>query len=73
MTTLKMLAAAAIALATLAGCGTMSRQERNTATGAAIGGVAGSAVTGGSRMGTVGGAVVGGIAGHEWDDIRNRK
>jgi osmotically inducible lipoprotein OsmB len=65
--------AAAVAVAMLAGCGHMSRTERNTATGAAIGGVAGSAVTGGSRAGTVGGAVAGGMVGHEWDDIRNRK
>jgi osmotically inducible lipoprotein OsmB len=65
------LLAAAVALATLAGCGTMSRTERNTATGAAIGGVGGAAVTGGSRAGAVGGAVAGGIVGHEWEN-RNK-
>jgi osmotically inducible lipoprotein OsmB len=64
---------AAVALALLAGCGHMSKQEQHTATGAALGGVAGSAVTNGSRAGAVGGAVAGGMVGHEWDDIRNRK
>jgi osmotically inducible lipoprotein OsmB len=63
--------AAAIAVAALAGCGHMSRTERNTATGAAIGGIGGSAVTGGSRAGAVGGAVAGGIVGHEWEN-RNK-
>jgi osmotically inducible lipoprotein OsmB len=62
--------AAALAVAMLAGCGHMSKQEQHTATGAALGGVAGSAVTNGSRAGAVGGAVAGGIVGHEWD---NRK
>jgi osmotically inducible lipoprotein OsmB len=63
--------AAALAVATLGGCGHMSRTERNTATGAAIGGIGGAAVTGGSRAGAVGGAVAGGIVGHEWEN-RNK-
>jgi len=63
--------AAALAALALAGCGTMSRTERNTATGAAIGGIGGAAVTGGSRAGAVGGAVAGGIVGHEWEN-RNK-
>jgi osmotically inducible lipoprotein OsmB len=63
--------AAVLAVATLAGCGHMSRTERNTATGAAIGGIGGSAVTGGSRAGAVGGAIAGGIVGHEWEN-RNK-
>lgn len=49
----------------LAGCDTMTTQQRNTAAGAAIGGVAGSVLTGGSAAGTVGGAAVGGVIGHE--------
>jgi osmotically inducible lipoprotein OsmB len=46
-------------------CSNMSRQDKSTATGAAIGGVAGAVLTGGSGVGTVGGAVVGGVIGHE--------
>lgn len=62
---LKRLAAAALALATLAGCANMTPQQQNTAVGAAVGGVAGSALTGGSATGTVGGAVVGGVIGNQ--------
>jgi osmotically inducible lipoprotein OsmB len=61
---------ATLALATLAGCSGMTRQERNTAVGAATGAVAGNVVSGGSTLGTVGGAVAGGAVGHEWDRIR---
>jgi osmotically inducible lipoprotein OsmB len=49
----------------LVACGNMSKQDRSTAGGAAIGGVAGAVLTGGSTIGTVGGAVVGGVIGHE--------
>jgi osmotically inducible lipoprotein OsmB len=49
----------------IAGCEGMSRQERDTAIGAGVGGVAGSALTNGSAVGTIGGAAVGGIIGHE--------
>ncbi len=66
-TLLKTSLVAALVTAALAGCGSMSRQERNTATGAALGGVAGSAVTNGSTIGTLGGAAVGGAVGHNWD------
>jgi len=69
-TTLKVLAATTLALATLAGCSGMSRQDRNTAVGAAGGAVAGNVLSGGSTLGTVGGAVAGGAVGHEWDRIR---
>lgn len=48
-------------------CSGLSRQDQNTATGAAVGGVAGAVLTGGSIAGTVGGAVVGGVIGHEVD------
>ena len=49
----------------LAGCSNMSKREKNTAVGAAVGGVAGAVLTGGSSMGTVGGAVVGGVIGNQ--------
>ena len=58
------------ALSALAGCSGMSRQDRNTAVGAAGGAVAGNVISGGSTLGTVGGAVAGGAVGHEWDRIR---
>ncbi|WP_328988100.1 glycine zipper 2TM domain-containing protein [Thiorhodovibrio winogradskyi] len=45
----------------------MSKQTRNTAIGAGIGGVGGSVITGGSTLGTLGGAAVGGFIGHEMD------
>ena len=51
----------------LGACGSMSRQEQNTAAGAVIGGVAGSVLTGGSTIGTVGGAVLGGVIGSKVD------
>ena len=36
----------------LAGCSNMNAREKNTAVGAAVGGVAGAVLTGGSSMGT---------------------
>jgi len=55
----------AIAVSTLtAACSHMSACERNTAVGAALGGVAGSALSNGSTVGTVGGAVAGGVIGN---------
>jgi osmotically inducible lipoprotein OsmB len=62
---LTVVAALSAAAMTLAGCSGMSRQTRDTAAGAAIGGVAGSVLTGGSTTGTVGGAVVGGVIGNQ--------
>jgi len=52
-------------LAALAGCANMTSQQKNTAIGAAVGGVAGSALTNGSGLGTVGGAAVGGVIGNQ--------
>ena len=49
----------------LSACSGMSRQDRDTATGAAVGGVAGAILTGGSTAGTAGGAGVGGCIGNE--------
>ena len=56
--------AIAATLLTLSGCSGMTRQEKGTATGAAIGGVAGN-VLGGGLLGTAAGAAVGGVIGHE--------
>ena len=61
----KKLLVAALTLATLAGCANMTARERNTAVGAAVGGVAGSVLTNGSGVGTVGGAAVGGVIGNQ--------
>ena len=57
--------AALLAAGALAGCDTMTRQEKAVATGAVVGGVVGSAATDGSAIGTVGGAVAGGVVGNE--------
>jgi osmotically inducible lipoprotein OsmB len=57
--------AAIVATGALAGCDTMTRQEKAVATGAVVGGVVGSAATDGSTLGTVGGAVAGGVVGNE--------
>ena len=51
----------------LGACSSMSTRDKNTAAGAAIGGVAGSVLTGGSTVGTLGGAVVGGVIGNRID------
>jgi osmotically inducible lipoprotein OsmB len=49
----------------MGGCADMSRRDRDTALGAAAGGVVGSVLTDGSAVGTVGGAVVGGVIGDQ--------
>ena len=68
MKTIHLISISALATAMmLGGCSGMSSQDKNTATGAVIGGAAGSVLTGGSAAGTVGGAVVGGVVGHEVD------
>lgn len=51
----------------LGACSGMSTRDKNTATGAVIGGVAGAVLTGGSTVGTVGGAAVGGVIGNQVD------
>lgn len=48
-------------------CSGMSTRDKNTAAGAAIGGVAGAVLTGGSTAGAVGGAAVGGVIGNKID------
>jgi osmotically inducible lipoprotein OsmB len=57
----------AFAVLALGGCGSMSERDKNTTTGAVIGGAAGAILTGGSTAGTVGGAVVGGVIGNKVD------
>ncbi|HXC37642.1 MAG TPA: glycine zipper 2TM domain-containing protein [Burkholderiales bacterium] len=52
-------------VAGLTACSGMTPRERDTAIGAAVGGVAGSALSGGSALGTVGGAAVGGVIGNQ--------
>jgi osmotically inducible lipoprotein OsmB len=49
----------------LAACSGMTTRQRDTAAGAAIGGVAGSVLTGGGTAGTLGGAAVGGVIGNQ--------
>lgn len=61
------IAMASIATAALGACSGMSTRDKNTAAGAAIGGVAGAVLTGGSTVGTVGGAAVGGVIGNQID------
>jgi len=57
--------AVAMTMATLSGCANMSAQQKNTAVGAAVGGVAGALLTGGASVATVGGAIVGGVIGNQ--------
>ena len=60
----------------LAGCESMSSEDKGTAGGAVLGGVVGSAATGGSTVGTiggtVGGAVLGREAGKEYEERKDR-
>jgi osmotically inducible lipoprotein OsmB len=68
MKTIRKIAVSTVVAATLvslSGCGGMTRQDRNTAIGAGVGGVAGSVLTDGSALGTVGGAAVGGVVGRQ--------
>ena len=57
----------------LGGCSGLTTRQKNTAAGAAIGGVAGAVLTGGSTFGTVGGAAIGGIIGHGVDEHSSKK
>jgi len=59
--------AVALLALSLGACTNMSTRDKNTAAGAAIGGVAGAVLTGGSTVGTVGGAAVGGVIGNQID------
>ena len=62
--------ASAFLVIALAGCSGMSTRDRNTISGAAIGGAAGAVLTGGSGVGTAGGAAVGGFIGNQLDKNR---
>lgn len=57
--------AVVLALAVLSGCAGMTTREKNTAVGAAIGGVAGNIIGGGGLLGTAAGAAAGGVIGHQ--------
>ncbi len=48
----------------LAACASWSPRQRDTATGAALGGAAGAVLTGGSILPTLGGAALGGVVGN---------
>lgn len=50
--------------ASLAGCESMTRTQRNTAIGAGVGGVAGHLI-GGNTGSTLGGAALGGVIGSQ--------
>lgn len=53
---------------TMAGCSSwdsMSRRQKSTVGGAAVGGVAGAVISNGGILGTVGGAALGGIIGDQ--------
>lgn len=72
-TTSRTLSISALVVAMASGlgaCSNMSRADKATAAGAAIGGVAGSVLTDGSTLGTVGGAVAGGVIGREVEKKR---
>ena len=71
MKTHLILSSAVLALS-LTACGNMSKQDKNTAAGAAIGGAAGAILTGGSAVGTVGGAAVGGVIGNKIDTDKKK-
>lgn len=60
----KRLVAAGLTVVVLGGCASMTPRERNTAIGAAVGGVAGSILTDQSALGTIGGAAIGGVIGN---------
>lgn len=65
-----------VAAFALAGCESMSSEEKGMVGGAVVGGAVGSAATGGSTVGTIGGAIGGGYLGHEagreYDERKNR-
>ena len=59
---------AALLAVSLAGCSSwdsMSRRQKSTVGGAALGGVAGAVITNGGILGTVGGAASGGVIGDQ--------
>ncbi|AKJ68622.1 MAG: glycine zipper 2TM domain-containing protein [Burkholderiales bacterium] len=62
MSKLTRLLAVTTLAASMAGCASMSHQQKGAAIGAVAGGVLGNVLTG-NALGTVGGAAVGGVIG----------
>ena len=59
---------AVVLVVSATGCETwdgMSRRQKSTVGGAALGGVAGAVITNGGVLGTVGGAALGGVIGDQ--------
>lgn len=68
MKTIKQILSATVGITivlALGACSGMSTRDKDTALGAAVGGVAGSILTGGGTGGTIGGAAVGGVIGNQ--------
>jgi len=66
--TISKISMAVLLAVSVAGCSSwdsMSRRQKSTVGGAAIGGVAGAVISGGGILGTVGGAALGGIVGDQ--------
>ncbi|MCP2041573.1 osmotically inducible lipoprotein OsmB [Neisseria sp. HSC-16F19] len=59
--------------AALSACGSLDKQERRVAKGAAIGAVSGLILTGGEMTGALAGAAAGGVAGHQYDRHQEKK
>jgi osmotically inducible lipoprotein OsmB len=59
--------ALAVSAISLSACSDMSPRDRNTTTGAVIGGAAGAVLSGGGAAATIGGAAVGGVIGNQVD------
>lgn len=57
----------------LSACGSLDKQERRVAKGAAIGAAAGWVLTGGETSGVLAGAAAGGVAGHQYDRHQEKK
>lgn len=56
---------AVLVVLTLAACSNMTPRQRDTAVGAAIGGVAGHVISDGDTATTIGGAALGGVVGSQ--------
>ncbi|ANY17443.1 glycine zipper 2TM domain-containing protein [Bordetella pseudohinzii] len=66
--TISKMCLAVLLAASMAGCSSwdsMSRRQKSTVGGAALGGVAGAVITNGGILGTVGGAAIGGVIGDQ--------
>jgi len=66
--TISKMGVAILLAVSMAGCSSwdsMSRRQKSTVGGAAVGGVAGAVITNGGILGTIGGAALGGIIGDQ--------